>query len=159
MGRKEQQKNNSDFELSITRELKQRGNPFLRPIFAVAAIGALFMILASILNMAAEPGTDAAETPPVFRALEENHLTAHGECICIKCTLGLSDQHHRAIRYHSDGNEEKVILLRYNPNLNMNLDYFCNGPTPVLVEGTVLITNGLHFLSAQAFKAFPEERK
>lgn len=158
MGRKEQQ-NNSDYELSITKELKQRGNPFLRPIFAVAAIGALFMILASILNMAAEPEKDTAETPPVFQALEETHLTVHGECVCIQCTLNLSDQHHRAIRYRSEGNEETVLLLQHNPAMDMNLDYFCNGPTPVLVEGDILITNNLRILQAKAFKAFPEERK
>ena len=45
-----QQKGNSDFELSITKELKQRKNPFLRPIFTVAAIGGLFMILASLIG-------------------------------------------------------------------------------------------------------------
>ncbi|QBG48000.1 hypothetical protein EGM51_11545 [Verrucomicrobia bacterium S94] len=153
------QKNNGDFELSITRELRQRKNPFLRPVFAVAAIGALFMILGSVLQMAAESAKDTTGMTPAFQAMEENHLTVHGECVCIKCTLQISDQHHRAIRYRADGNEEKVILLQNNPSMDMNSDYFCNGPTPVLVEGNILTTNGLRILSATAFKAFPAEHK
>ena len=152
-----QQKSKSNFELSVTKELKQRKNPFLRPIFTVAAIGGLFMILASILQMKAESDKEAGEAPQVLKILEKMHLTVHGECVCIKSTLNISDQHHRAIRYRGDGNEVKIILLKNNPAFDMDLDYFINGPTPCLVEGDILLTNGLRILQATAFRAYPEK--
>ncbi len=158
MGENKHQKSSGDFELSITKELKQRKNPFLRPIFTVAAIGALFMIFGLVLQMMADSKKEALARPAVDEP-ENLHLTVHGEGVCLCCTLQLSTQHHRAIRYRGDGNKQRVILLQENSEQDMNLDYFCNGPTPLLVEGDILVTNDFRILQASTFKAFPEERK
>ncbi len=141
----------AQLEEAMTKRLRQQRNPFLKPIFAVAAIGTLFMIFALIMQMMADAEKEPAAAPPA----EETHLTVHGDCVCICCTLRLSTQHHRAIRYQSGGNQQRVVLLQDNPGKDMNLDYFCGGPTPVLVEGDLIETNGLQILQAQAFKAFP----
>lgn len=142
----------------MTKRLRQQRNPFLRPIFAVAAIGALFMIFGLVLQMMADSKKEAA-APPTAEEPENLHLTVHGEGVCLSCTLLMSSQHHRAIRYRGDENKKSVILLQEHPEKDMNLDYFCNGPTPVLVEGDILVTNDFRILKATAFKAFPEERK
>ncbi len=157
MDRDEPQKQSraSQLEDAMTKQLRQQRNPFLRPIFAVAAIGALFMIFGLVIQMIADAEKEAP--PPVEP--ENTHLTVHGEGVCLHCTLALSTQHHRAVRYRGDGNEETLILLQEHPEKDMNLDYFCNGPTPVLVEGDILVTNSLRILQAKAFKAFPEARE
>jgi len=153
-GKKEQ---GSGFELSITKELKQRKNPFLRPVFAVAAIGGLFMILGSVLQMAA----DSEKSEPAQTAIEEpaeTHLTINGQCVCINCTLGISPQHHRAIRYRGHMGKPRLILLEGNPAMEMDTNHFCNGPTPCLAEGDIIDHQGLPMLRATAFKAFPPEK-
>lgn len=145
-----------DFELSITKELKERKNPFVRTIFTVAAIGALFMIFGFVVQMVADSKNEV-ESAPHSQHSEEMHLTTHGEAVCIKCTLGISEQHHRAIRYRGDGNEEKIVLLNNNPELNMDLRFFCDGPTPCLVEGDFINSGDLRILQITAFRAFPVE--
>jgi hypothetical protein len=145
----------SQLEDAMTKQLRQQRNPFLRPVFTVAAIGALFMIFGFIVQMMADT-EKSEEVPAPIEKPQETHLTVHGECICISCTLHLSTQHHRAIRYRGDGNEEKIILLREHPDMDMNTNYFCGGPTPCLVEGDIP-TNGLRILTATAFRAYPNE--
>ena len=155
MGSNGKKEHGDGFELSITKELKQRKNPFLRPVFAVAAIGGLFMILGSVLQMAA----DEEQREPKTVATESTHLTINGECVCIHCTLKVSTQHHRAIRYRGENSQTRVILLEDNPAMDMGTNHFCNGPTPCLAEGDIIDHGGLRMLRAEVFKAFPAEKQ
>lgn len=158
MGSNKKEEGGSGFELSATKELKQRKNPFLRPIFAVAAIGGLFMILGNILQMAADEDNSSSPQTAMEKP-EATHLTINGECVCIKCTLKISTQHHRAIRYRGENSQTRVILLEDNPAADMDTNYFCNGPTPCLAEGDIIDHDGLRMLKASVFKAFPAEKQ
>ena len=152
----QEQSRSSQLEDAISKQVRQQRNPFLRPIFTVAAIGALFMIFGLVVQMMADPKKTDPD-PPRTEKPGETHLTVHGECVCISCTLNLSTQHHRAFRYRGDGNREKIILLQDHPGMDMNIEWFCKGPTPALVEGEIINPDGIRMLKAAAFRAYPGE--
>ncbi|VGO17120.1 hypothetical protein PDESU_05715 [Pontiella desulfatans] len=134
----------SDFELSMTKQLKERKNPFLwQPVFAIAAILVILLSLSVLMKPSSDP-------QPVAMA-DHVHLHVHGECVCTHCTLHQTEKHLRAIRYVDNKGRTEIVYLVDNPEMDMKMRHFCRGPTPVLVEGDLVEQDGRRMLAATSF--------
>ena len=140
----------SQLEKSMSGQFALRKGPIvLRPIFAVAAIGSIFLILGFIVQM-------AATTMSQLEEQKVAHLTTHGECICLQCSLNQTNAHVQAIRYRGENGETELVYLPATNNPIFKKDDFCNGPTPVLVEGDIEMIDNRPVITPTAYRTFPK---
>lgn len=143
------------FELSVTNKLKSRKHPLpFLPLIAVASTAILMLLFSAIVLNSSQTN----KTQVATKTYGPNHLCIHGECVCTRCTLQLTEDHQRAIRYKTREGTTEIVYLENDPNMNMNMNYFCHGPTPVLVEGMVEDQQGRQVLVASEFRAFPNQQ-
>lgn len=139
------------FELSVTKQLKQRRNPFRwRPIIAIAALLVILLSLSHFFNPA-DINTGLVATA------EAGHVQIQGECVCLHCTLKKADRCCKAVRYiDAEGNKQIIRLVR-DPQWRKYNKCFCKGPTPVKIEGKLVEENGEQMLAA-TLVSIPEEK-
>ncbi|MDF7826437.1 hypothetical protein P4B35_20575 [Pontiellaceae bacterium B12227] len=131
-----------DFELMVTKQLKERRNPFLwQPIFAIAAVLVILLSLSVIFNPA------DIHTGLVATA-EAGTVHIHGECVCMHCTLNKADRCRKALRYTDENGTVHLIPMKKSECLQQHKGCFCRGPTPVLIEGKLVEENGEKMLIA-----------
>jgi len=147
----------SDFELAVTKQLRERKNPFLfQPIFAIAAVLMILLSL-TVLLKPAEPKPQVVEQ--MDGAEPHTHFVSiTGECVCTRCTLKMEGKHNKAIRYADASGAVKIVLLARNPELRQHAGKFCRGPTPALVKGEMVEQDGQQMLAASSL-SFTEENK
>lgn len=132
----------SEFELSVTKQLKERKNPFVwQPMIAIAAVLVILLSVSIFVNPA-DVNTGlvvSADAGPV-------HI--HGECLCMKCTLKKADRCHRAIRYTDENGVVQMIRLKRTDCLKQHGRRFCKSPTMVTIEGELVEEDGEMMLVA-----------
>ena len=134
------------FELSVSKQLKERRKPFLwKPLIPVAAILVILLSLGVFFNPA------DIDTGLIATA-EASSVHIHGECICLRCTLKSGGRCAKAIRYTDDEGNTKIIQLVNDPEHQKYNQCFCGGPTQVLVEGEFIEQNGAKALLATTLK-------
>lgn len=125
-----------EFELSVTKQLKERKTPFLwQPLIAIAAVLVILLSLSVLFNPA------DIDTGLVATA-EASSVHIHGECVCLHCTLKTNARCGKAIRYTDDEGNIKIVRLVRDPEHRKFNKCFCRGPTLVLVEGEFVEENG-----------------
>lgn len=141
----------SAFELSVTNKIKERKNKFLiQPILAIAAVLVILLSVSYFLNPA-DINTALVSTA------EAGHVRIQGECVCMKCTLQKATRCGKAVRYLDESGKENLIRLVRNSELKRYNKCFCKGPTPVLIEGQIVVENGEKMLLATSLIVENEE--
>ncbi len=136
----------SDFELAVTKQLKERKNPFLfQPVFAIAAVLIILLSL-TVLLKPTDPESQMAEQTDGAEP-HTRFVSIAGECVCTHCTLKMEGKHNKAIRYADANGTVQIMLLSRNPKLRQHSRKFCGGPTPVLVKGEIVEQDGQQMLT------------
>lgn len=140
-----------DFELSVTKQLKEQKNPFVwQPLMAIAAVLVILLSLSVFFNPA-DISTGLVATA------KANHVQIQGECVCLRCTLKTEERCKLAIRYQNEKGEVQLIRLKRNPELRKYVKCFCHGPTAASIEGEIIEENGVRMLLASTLKVEDEK--
>lgn len=129
------EQDSSEFELSVTKQLRARKNPFLlQPIIAIAAVLVILLSIGVFMNPA------DLDTGLVSSA-EASNVHLHGECLCPRCVLGTKGPCSKALRYVDEQGETQVIRLAASAELK-KCRGLCRGARPVIIEGEFVEENG-----------------
>lgn len=134
----------TEFELSVTKQLKERKNPFAwQPLIAIAAVLVILLSVSIFINPA------DVDTGLVATA-EAGIVHIEGECVCTRCTMKREGRCEKAVRYTDANGEEHVIRLRRDPALREYGKHFCRHSSHVNIEGEIVEENGEKILVASA---------
>jgi len=140
-----------EFELSVIKHLKERKNPFLwQPIIAIAAVLIILLSLGYFFN-------PADINTGLVPSAQAGMVQIQGECVCMHCTLAMTDRCSKAVRYIGADGKTRIIRLVRNPDLRQYNACFCKGPTLVKIEGKLVEENGVKLLAASSISIREEK--
>ncbi len=140
-----------DFELAVTRQLKNRKNPLVwQPVVAIAAVLVIVLSLSVFFNPA------DIDTGLVTSA-EAGFVHIHGECVCMRCTLNKAERCSKAVRFTDENGVIHMIRIKRDPELKKYNKSFCRGPTAVVIEGEIIEENGQRLLLTSSLTLENEE--
>jgi hypothetical protein len=81
-------------------------------------------------------------------------VSLHGEGVCARCTLHLTDRCQLTIRVR-EGEREDLFLVDETAASRDLVPAICASPIPILAEGTVHAENGRLFLASTRLEVRP----
>lgn len=141
----------SEFELSVTTQLKEQKALIRWPsLLAIAAAVVILLSLGYFIN------PSDIDTGLVSTA-EAAHVHIQGKCVCMHCTLKCEGRCRQAVRFMDENGVEQILPLRRDPHLRKYSKHFCKLASHVDIEGDIIQENGERILVATAIRIADEK--
>ncbi len=141
------------FPANVRQRLESRRKTIVfRAVLAAAASIAVLVSFGLFLRAAR---SEIAKNP--IPTSDIRFVSIDGESVCTRCTLHQPGEHNNAIRYVDAQGETRVVKLASIPSkkscagesCGTCTGEFCNGPTPVWVEGEFVQQAGQRLLAVE----------